>query len=234
MRRSMVFGLAGALAAATVVLAAYGYGAASPTAADAVTVYATETGACYHAEGCASLRHSAIPLTLAQAAARGLRPCRRCSPPQPGEIEHAAPPDAPEPGQLLPATLVRVIDGDTIRVLIQGREEAVRLIGIDTPEVTRGKNEPFGKAAKEFLQAMVANRSLALELGVEERDRYGRLLAYLWTQGEQDGAPVFANAQLLRWGYAHLLTIPPNVKYVQRFRRAQAAARRQALNLWRP
>jgi len=129
---------------------------------------------------------------------------------------------------------VRIIDGDTIRVLVQGREEAVRLIGVDTPEITRGKNEPFGEAAKEFLAAMLANRRLALEPGVEERDRYGRLLAYLWTQGEQDGAPVFANAQLLRWGYAQLLTIPPNVKYVERFRSAQAAARREALNLWRP
>jgi micrococcal nuclease len=234
MRRTILLGLACALAAAAVVLpATHGSGAASPTA-DAITVYATRTGACYHVEGCPSLQHSAIPLSLAEAAARGLRPCQRCSPPLLGENEPRVPPAAPEPERLLPATLVRIIDGDTIRVLVQGREEAVRLIGVDTPEITRGKNEPFGEAAKEFLAAMLANRRLALEPGVEERDRYGRLLAYLWTQGEQDGAPVFANAQLLRWGYAQLLTIPPNVKYVERFRSAQAAARREALNLWRP
>jgi len=204
-------------------------------AADTITVYATATGECYHVAGCPSLRHSAIPLTLLEAVARRLRPCQRCSPPQLdcGEAGPNAETEAAEPARLLPATLVRVVDGDTIRVVVQGRAEAVRLIGIDTPEITHGKNEPFGQAARDFLRTLLAGRSLWLEPGVKERDRYGRLLAYLWAQGAGDLAPVLANAQILRWGYAQLLTIPPNVKYVERFRAAQEAAQRDGLNLWR-
>ena len=78
--------------------------------------------------------------------------------------------------------VARVVDGDTIRVAINGHEEPIRLIGIDTPETvhpTRGE-EPYGRAASDFTKGLLEGRSVYLEFDVEERDRFGRLLAYVY------------------------------------------------------
>jgi micrococcal nuclease len=142
-------------------------------------------------------------------------------------------PPSDTPIETIEVPVVRVIDADTIKVRYQGKLESVRLIGIDTPETTRGKNEPFGKQARAFLEALLEDREVRIEFDVERRDRYGRLLAYVWAQGEDDPAPILANAQLAHWGYAQLLTIPPNVKYVERLRSAVETARMAQVNLWR-
>ena len=211
------------------VLAALALTSAGGALSSDVTVYITRTGSCYHASDCSCLRSSATPLALLDAVERGYRPCKLCQPPTL---------DAPLPAtdasaEAIDVPVVRVVDGDTIKVRFRGKLESVRLIGIDTPEITRGKNEPFGQQAKAFLQALLARRTAHLEFDVERRDKYGRLLAYVWAQGDDDPVPILVNAQLARWGYAQLLTIPPNVKYVERLRNAVAAARIARFNLWR-
>jgi len=124
----------------------------------------------------------------------------------------------------------RVIDGDTVE-LRDGR--LVRYIGIDAPEVRRRDGEqwvvdpePYGREAAEANRQLVEGKTVRLEYDVERFDRYGRLLAYLYV-GDQ-----MVNAALLQAGDAQLLTIPPNVKYVERFRQLVAQARAAGRGLW--
>jgi micrococcal nuclease len=120
---------------------------------------------------------------------------------------------------------VRVSDGDTVRVRIDGgREERVRYIGIDTPEVTSGAC--FAAEAAEANEDLVAGREVRLELDAEERDRYGRLLAYVYS------GDTFVNAELVRAGFAQPLTVPPNVRFADRFKRLAREARRAGRGLW--
>jgi len=142
-----------------------------------------------------------------------------------------------ELAELAPVKFMRVVDGDTLHLLVHGRDESVRLIGIDTPELhyRRGHPdypEPYAAPASDYLRRVVEKRRLFLELDLERRDHYGRLLGYLWAQEPGGGDLIFVNAQLLRAGLAQLLTIPPNVKYVERFVLAQRKARNDRVNLW--
>lgn len=134
----------------------------------------------------------------------------------------------PAPGSKLKAEVVRVVDGDTAVVEFGGREERLRYIGIDTPEsVQPGRPvECFGPEASRRNTDLVAGRRVQLEIGAEPRDRYGRLLAYVRI-GER-----MVNEELLRGGYATVLTIPPNDRYADRFDRAEAAAQRSGQGLW--
>ncbi|MET0770027.1 MAG: thermonuclease family protein [Solirubrobacteraceae bacterium] len=134
-------------------------------------------------------------------------------------------PAGTDAGAGLSGEVVRVADGDTVRVRIDGgREERVRYIGIDTPEVT--SDECFAAEAAEYNERLVAGRRVRLVLDAEERDRYGRLLAYVYA-GDR-----FVNAELLRNGYAQPLTVPPNVRFEDRFRRLAREARREGKGLW--
>ena len=122
--------------------------------------------------------------------------------------------------------VVAVYDGDTVGVLLNGTEERIRFIGIDAPELGQ---VPWGENAKRFLEDLLASqgRTVTLATDVEQRDKYNRLLAYLRLK---DGRMV--NEELLQNGYAMLLTIPPNVKYVERFKAAQVSAREKRLGIW--
>jgi micrococcal nuclease len=128
------------------------------------------------------------------------------------------------------ATLVKVVDGDTIDVDIDGVEERVRLIGIDTPE-TKKPNTPvecFGPEASAFTASLLpVGTPLHLERDVEGRDKYQRLLAYVYLA---DGT--FVNLEIVRRGYAHLLTIPPNVAHADEFVSAARAAEAADTGLW--
>ena len=128
------------------------------------------------------------------------------------------------------ARVVRVVDGDTIVVRLDGREERVRYIGVDTPETVKPNSpvECFGKAASKENRRLVDGREVTLTFDVEQRDRYGRLLAYVRRRG--DG--LFVNAELVRRGYATTLTIPPNVRYAERFAALARAAREAGRGLW--
>lgn len=129
------------------------------------------------------------------------------------------------------ATVVSVTDGDTIRVRISGVEERVRLIGVDTPE-TRGRGglrECFGaEATTRTKELLPPGTPVRLERDVEPRDRYDRLLAYVY-RAEDD---LFINMALARDGFAAALTIPPNVTYAEEFRDAAAEAREGRRGLW--
>jgi micrococcal nuclease len=128
------------------------------------------------------------------------------------------------------AQVLRVVDGDTIRVRIDGRSERVRYIGIDTPESVKPGTpvQCFAKRASAANAALVAGRSVRLVGDVEQRDRYGRLLAYVYR--EPDGA--FVNAQLVRDGFARTLTIAPNVAHARELADLARAARQAHRGLW--
>jgi len=122
------------------------------------------------------------------------------------------------------ARVVRVIDGDTIEL---SRLGAVRLIGADTPEVYGGV-ECFGRAASDYTKRVLPRGTrVRYRVGVEERDRYGRVLAYVWLP---DGR--FLNELLVAEGYATPLTIPPNVEYEDVFLTAARRARKTERGLW--
>ena len=138
-------------------------------------------------------------------------------------------------GALENATLVRVVDGDTIRVMVGGLEERVRYIGINTPERYPGGPEtpaPFAQAATDANVALLGTSRLILETDISERDRFGRLLRNVWI--ERDGSWVFVNLQLVADGFARVSTFPPDVKYVDLLRDAERAARDGQLGLWGP
>jgi micrococcal nuclease len=122
----------------------------------------------------------------------------------------------------------RVVDGDTIYVVIGNQIEAVRYIGINTPEThhpTKGR-EPYGEAATAVNQQLVDGRWVTLVLDTQYRDRYGRLLAYVWADGR------FVNAELVHRGYAQAATYPPNVRYAEHFRQLERGARENGRGLW--
>jgi micrococcal nuclease len=124
----------------------------------------------------------------------------------------------------------RVVDGDTIHVEVGGREETVRYIGVDTPESVKPGTpvQCYAKRASAFNERLIDGERVRLVLDAERRDRYGRLLAYVYRAS--DG--LFVNAELARRGYARVLTIPPDVAHAGQFRRLAAAARRGGRGLW--
>jgi micrococcal nuclease len=147
---------------------------------------------------------------------------------------------SPSPSHLSPhgesevtGVVERTVDGDTIYVRLAGRREKVRYIGVDTPEVhhpTRGE-EPGGRAAAEVNRWLLGRGPVRLETDVQLRDRYGRLLAYVWVR-RPDGGELMVNAELVRLGYAAVMTVPPNVRHAALFRRLAALAREQRRGLW--
>ena len=126
-------------------------------------------------------------------------------------------------------TVVRIVDGDTIVVQLADRVEKIRYIGVNAPEIhhpIRGE-EPGGREAAEVNRRLVAGRHVRLELDVRTRDRYGRLLAYVWA------GDTMVNAELVRLGYAQVMTVPPNVKYQHLLVKLQREARDAHRGLWR-
>ena len=136
-------------------------------------------------------------------------------------------------------TVTRVVDGDTIHVNMNGQDETVRLIGVDTPETVKPNSpvEPYGREASAFTKSRLTGKTVYLEMDVEERDKYKRLLAYVWLEppSEVNNAEIQSkmfNAKLLLDGYGQLLTIPPNVKYSDYFTQYQKEARENNRGLW--
>jgi len=124
----------------------------------------------------------------------------------------------------------RVVDGDTIEL---SNKETVRYIGIDTPEIREKKNSewvykprPYAEEAKAFNQKLVEGKPVRLEFDVQKKDKYNRLLAYVYV-GEK-----MVNIEMVKEGLAMMYTYPPNVKYSQRFLDAQKEARDNKKGLW--
>ena len=134
----------------------------------------------------------------------------------------------------------RTVDGDT---LVLSDNERVRLIGIDTPEVHESEKlyrdsrrsgqdirtiQALGQRSWDFTESLVEGKPVRLEFDVEKRDKYGRLLAYVYLEDGQ-----FVNAEIVRQGYASLMTYPPNVKYEDLFLKLFQEARENKRGLWR-
>jgi endonuclease YncB( thermonuclease family) len=156
-------------------------------------------------------------------AACGAAPPRLATSPAERASWPSAPPNA------VAARVERVVDGDTFVAEIGGLRERVRVIGVDTPEtVAPGRPvERYGRESSGFAKRELTGVTVRLGGDVEPRDRYDRLLAYVWLP---DGT--FWNALLAAEGYAQLLTVPPNVAYVDLFRRLVAEARAAHRGLW--
>lgn len=122
------------------------------------------------------------------------------------------------------ARVTRVIDGDTIEVLLGQRKEKVRYIGINTPE----PNQPFGSEASQKNRELVEGKEVRLVKDVSERDKYGRLLRYVYV------GDIFINAELVKLGYANAFTYPPDVKYSELFVQLEREAREKQVGLWAP
>jgi len=136
--------------------------------------------------------------------------------------------------------VVRAVDGDTLKL---ENGERVRLIGIDTPETYESVKlyrdsqksgqdiktiQALGKRASNFTRGLVEGKRVRLEFDLEKRDRYKRLLAYVYLK---DGT--FVNAEIIKQGYASLMTYPPNIKYVDSFKELYQQARENNRGLWK-
>jgi micrococcal nuclease len=124
--------------------------------------------------------------------------------------------------------VTRAVDGDTVEARIDGQLENVRYIGVDTPETVKPGTpvQCFGHRASDFDRHLVEHRRVRLVFGVERRDIYGRLLAYVYIDHR------FVNAELVRQGLARTLAIAPNTLHSALFRRLELRAARAGRGLW--
>lgn len=158
---------------------------------------------------------------------------------EPSSENPAAPPADPTEDQQkeeqlaaedrLQGTVVYVVDGDTFDIqFTSGKKERVRMTLIDTPETKHPRLgvQPFGPEASAYTKDLLTDKQVSLEMDVQERDRYGRVLAYVWLDEE------LVNEQLVAKGLARVAVFPPNTKYVDRFEEVQQHAREQRLGIW--
>jgi micrococcal nuclease len=136
--------------------------------------------------------------------------------------------DQGTPARAADAPVVRAVDGDTILVRLGGEEEYVRYIGVDTPETVKPGTpvQCFGERASAFNHGRVDGQTVHLVFDAEQRDIYGRLLAYVYVGGD------FVNADLVKRGFARTLTIAPNTAHESLFARLAERAGRAGLGLW--
>lgn len=141
---------------------------------------------------------------------------------------------APEPAPVtLPegvdVRVLRITDGDTIHIEYEGRDERLRYIGVNTPETAHSPRgaEPLGDEATEFNRSLVEGQTVRLVLGRDPRDRYGRLLGYVYLR---DGT--FVNAALIDSGYARVMTVRPNDRFEPHFRTLERNARNAGRGVW--
>jgi micrococcal nuclease len=125
-------------------------------------------------------------------------------------------------------TVTGVIDGDTIRVRLDGRDQRVRLIGVNTPEVDwyGGRTECYGSEAALYARHRLLGRSVRLRFDTRRLDPYGRVLAYVYVDRE------LFNLTLVRNGYAEADPIPPDTRMASVFSRAERGARNMGTGMW--
>jgi micrococcal nuclease len=129
-------------------------------------------------------------------------------------------------------SIKKFVDGDTYWI-DDGSEDGVkiRLIGIDAPEPRnyfKLKEEPFGKESSRYIKELIYDQKVRVELDIQERDRYGRVLAYCYLP---DGRMV--NEEMVKAGFAMVMTVPPNLKYQEKFLTAQQYARENKMGMWK-
>ena len=125
--------------------------------------------------------------------------------------------------------ILRVVDGDTFVADINGEKTTVRMIGIDTPESVHNddsRNSKFGEVSSEFTKKMLNGKNVELEYDTNRTDQYGRILAYVYLNGEM------VNEILVEEGYAVAKEYPPNTKYSEVFSAAQEDAEARKVGMW--
>lgn len=131
---------------------------------------------------------------------------------------------------LIPVELVRAIDGDTIKIKYEGKEQNVRYLLIDTPETNHRElgNQPFGDEASARNAELVTSGELAIEFDEgDQEDKYGRLLAYVYVDGRS------VQEQLVAEGLARVAYVfEPNTKYEDQFRKAESRAEQAGIGIW--
>lgn len=215
-------------------------------------VYTTPYGGSYHRENCSTTSSSVTrKITVQEAALAGYKPCRVCKPlvvDAPAEknaeaagfyrvnIEGISSYKAAEISKMQKAVVTRHVDGDTVEVRfiskpagIINQTEKIRMIGVDTPETVHPKKgvEAFGKEASEYTKRALLNKNVYIALDWDIKDKYGRLLAYIYTE---DGK-VCHNAKLIQEGYAHAYTIFP-FQFLEEFKALEKEARSRKRGLW--
>lgn len=130
-------------------------------------------------------------------------------------------------------SVTKVVDGDTIEVLIEGQKKTIRLIGINTPETVdpRRPVQCYGKEASDETKKLLTGKAVYLSKDVSETDKYDRLLRFVYLPIE-DGQMLFVNDYLVRQGFANNYPYPPDIKYDDQFRQAEKEAREQKKGLW--
>lgn len=127
--------------------------------------------------------------------------------------------------------VTRVVDGDTFWINDGTKKgQKIRLIGVDAPESRNtGKKvkNPFGDDASAYLKKLIGGKAVRLEYDIGRTDRYGRTLAYVYLSNG-----LFVNAELVKNGYATVMTVPPNVKYQELFLKLSRKARSKEKGLW--
>lgn len=214
------------------------------------TVYVTNSGSKYHLETCTSLSRSKIAVSLEDALASGYQACSICKPPVPDQSGltktraqqtlyqvHKLNLTASSQGEIsrmVPAEVIAHVDGDTIRVRIPNPPpdlktvETIRMLGVDTPETVHPHKpvERFGKEASDFTKKRLWGAQVYLAFDWDLRDRYGRLLAYVYTA---DGRCF--NATLIQEGYGHAY-ISYTFQFIEEFKGLEQAARTGKRGLW--
>ena len=125
--------------------------------------------------------------------------------------------------------VIKVVDGDTLVIDMDGKEERLRLLGVDTPESVhpdKDKNIEFGTLASEFTKLHLEGKTIGIEYDKEKRDRYDRLLAYVYVDGEM------FNKTLLENGMAKVTIYQPNDKYEEEFLALEQEAKAANMGLW--
>ncbi|MFR9296159.1 MAG: thermonuclease family protein [Aedoeadaptatus pacaensis] len=134
-------------------------------------------------------------------------------------------------------TVKRVVDGDTL-IIDDGADTRVRLIGVDTPETVkpRGRVEPWGKEASDFSKKTLTGKAVFLEYDEEKEDRYGRTLAYIWTEdprvSDKPKEEILFNYQLVASGYARERAYEPNTKYQAMLHEGEIVAMDHVRGIW--
>lgn len=131
---------------------------------------------------------------------------------------------------LIPVELVKTIDGDTIKIMYEGKEQNVRYLLIDTPETNHPRlgKQPYGEQAKQRNQELMNSGKLEIEFDIGEKyDKYGRLLAYIYIDGES------VQEKLLEEGLARVAYVyPPNTRHLDPFEKAQQRAKKAGIGIW--
>jgi micrococcal nuclease len=129
----------------------------------------------------------------------------------------------------IPVQVLDVVDGDTIKVKVDGKSETVRFLLVDTPESVHPNKpvQPFSKEASKHTENMLSGTNVELELGIGERDKYGRLLAYVYADDKS------VQESLLEKGFARVAYVfEPNTKYVDDYEKIQKQAQKEGIGIW--